>query len=136
MTSNASQDCSNQGRSTCQEPMELVIVVIKWHRDVNCRNGDHCGRWDELGPLIMANLLIEKLDAIPGFKDTILCSLIVNFNFNSNFLVRTSGSPLKMSYECCKLRPAQSFEFSEAKCIKPDLHRPALVINRLAGIIR
>ena len=115
--------------------MDLVIVVIKWPRDVKYRNGDHY-LMDESGPLIMANLLIEKLDAIPGLTDTILCSLIVNFNFNSNFLVQTVDLPSELSHECRKLRPAQSFEFSEAKCIKPDLHKPALVINRLAGIIR
>jgi hypothetical protein len=115
--------------------MDLVIVVIKWPREVKYRNGDHY-LMDELGPLIMANMLIEKLDAIPGLTDTILCSLIVNFNFNSNFLGQTFGLPLRLNDEYRKLRPAQSFEFSEAKCIKPDLHKPALLINRLVGIIR
>jgi len=105
--------------------------------------------------------LLRNLDSIPGFRETVLTTVVVapppqpsplpqlKTDGNSNspapcllkhplaqkqveLEVRTSNSGKKAVLH----RPLQSYQFSGMKQVKVDTERPAVVLHRLPGIVR
>lgn len=104
------------------------------------------------------DLLLRSLDSIPGFRDTVLTTLVVTpppptpslkTDGNSNIPmprllqhplaqeqieldVRTLNSGEKVVLH----RPLQSYQFCGMKQVKVDTERSAVVVHRLPGIVR
>jgi hypothetical protein len=98
--------------------------------------------------------LVKCLDSVPGFRDTVLTTLVVTppplspqLNADSSLPsilkrplvqeqveldVRTTRSGEKVVLH----RPLQSYQFSGMKHVQVDATRPAVVVHRLSGIVR
>lgn len=85
--------------------------------------------------------LLRALDAVPGFKDTCLLTLVIGSGqgplpVHSETRQATLKPSGEEQDEFPVQRPLQSFQFNGPNQVEVDEGRPAIVVHRLAGVIR
>lgn len=84
--------------------------------------------------------LLQRLDAVPGFKDTVLLTVVLGSsalpsNDNSMYNAVHTKTSICNSVDGIKM-PVQSYRCSGMEYVDVEEESPAVVIHRLSGIIR
>lgn len=83
--------------------------------------------------------LVRELNQVPGFRETVLLTLVLGSGaVPPSSLALPPQEPSRLVPRGCAplSRPRQSYEFAGAQPVSVDVERPALVVHRLAGVIR
>jgi hypothetical protein len=148
---------TGQGVET-KQTMDMDMVLVH-ARDISNSHGD-APEWNvevARAALEWLDEFIRYLDTQPGFRDTVLLTLILGSTENlpsalslhsrcstqpeSGMRNNDDGSakgvwPNGFCKPVPKIRPMQTFQFSGANKVDVDLQRCALIVHRLEGVIR
>ena len=122
----------NDDTNSLEETSDQAIVALEW-----------------------TDALLRCLDSTPGFRDTVLTTLVVTPQSPPPVKTDTGSTrlgvlPQPLAQEQVELsvsttdsgekvvlhRPLQSYQFSGMNKIEVDASRPAVVVHRLPGVVR
>ncbi len=86
--------------------------------------------------------LVRRLDRAPGFKDTAILTLVTtppggpSHSLPPTLTQERAALPPIADAGGVVVRPLQSFEYSGTERVEVDVAAPAVVVHRMAGVIR
>lgn len=130
--------------ASCTEIPDMLLINLNTNVDVG-NDQERCHAFESArSAVVYLNNLLKFLDEIPGFKETVLVSLVLGANrtYPIEALVRyvqqkSQRAILKTdknSNTVC--RPFQSFQFKGLNRVEVDPNSCSIVIHRLTGAVR
>jgi len=146
---------SEQQEVEGDDVIDMLLVVLDTARELATQAGASSDSSDRSSgshaALHLADSLLRHLNQVPGFRDTVLLSLVLGpgqHPLSAHPLVRQQlvllecGQQARAGAAAEELagsrvrRPQQSYQYAGLDAVDVDVHRPAIVVHRLPGVIR